>query len=307
MRSVRSLVMAALAMIVGLPVLVVGGLATEASATPAPFTIAYITSVTGAAATQNTGTVGVFKAALAAQNAKGGVNGHKLVPLVIDDQTSPASAATGTQLAISKGAIGIVSASVFTDQIAKYPQQAGVPVTGDSSTGTSWGKQPYTNMFGIGSSGSVDPKYPVSSMFGKLIKMFGGKRLAVYALAISPSSIQANSNETQSVARIDPSAKTVVDDRSVAYGSSNFGPQALVAKQNNVDVVWSNMDALSNIGLATALKQAGSRPRPPSSHRGTTRHSLTRRRGPMSRVTSSRWSSTPSTSPTPAPSRCRPL
>ena len=59
------------------------------------------------------------------------------------------------------------------------------------------------------------------------------------------------------MARIDPSAKTVVDDRSVAYGSSNFGPQALVAKQNNVDVVWSNMDALSNIGLATALKQAG--------------------------------------------------
>ena len=49
----------------------------------------------------------------------------------------------------------------------------------------------------------------------------------------------------------------MVDDRSVAYGSSNFGPQALVAKANNVDVVWSNMDALSNVGLATALHQAG--------------------------------------------------
>ena len=49
-------------------------------------------------------------------------------------------------------------------------------------------------MFGIGSSGSVDPMYPISTMFGKLIKMFHAK-LALCALGVSPSSQQANSNE----------------------------------------------------------------------------------------------------------------
>ncbi len=260
MRSVR-FVTAALAAAICAPAVLVGGLASGASATPAPLTIAFIDSQTGAAASQDTGTVAVFEAALKAQNAKGGVNGHQLVPLVIDDQTSPATAATGVQEAISRGAIGIVSDSALMSLVAKYPQQAGVPVTGDNSDGPEWGTQPYTNMFGTGAQGSTDPKYPVSTLFGKLVKQFGGKRLAVYALGISPNSIQANSNETQSVGRIDPGAKTVVDDRSVPYGSSNFGSQALIAKQNNVDVVWSNMDSVSNVGLATALKQAGVKPK----------------------------------------------
>ena len=53
----------------------------------------------------------MFKAALEAQNAKSGVKGHKLVPLVIDDQTRPATLSTGVQEAISKGSIGIVAES----------------------------------------------------------------------------------------------------------------------------------------------------------------------------------------------------
>ena len=183
------------------------------------------------------------------------MNGQKLVPMVIDDQTSPSAAATGIQEAISKGAIGIVAESALMGLIAKYPQQAGVPVTGDYADGPEWGEQPYTNMFAA--NGSVDPKYPVNTLYAKLMKQFGGTRLAVYALSISPNSVQANSNESQSVARDDPAAKVVVNDTSVPYGSANFGPEALIAKQNNVNVVWSNLDATSNYALATALKQAG--------------------------------------------------
>ena len=40
------------------------------------------------------------------------MNGHKLVPLVIDDQTSPSEITTAVQDAISKGVIGIVSNSL---------------------------------------------------------------------------------------------------------------------------------------------------------------------------------------------------
>ena len=192
-------------------------------------------------------------------NAKGGIAGHKIEPLVIDDQTSPAAAATGVQEAISRGVIGIVFNTALAGLIAKYPQQAGVPVTGDNSDGPEWGTQPNTNMFGTGSTGSTDPSYPISTMYGNLMKAVGvtHPRLAVYALSISPLSISSNTNVSESVKRVIPSAQTVVDDSSVPYGSTAFGPTALAAKQDDVNVVWPNLDTTGDITLGTAYKEAG--------------------------------------------------
>ena len=69
-----------------------------------------------------------FNARIALQNAQGGVNGHKLVPLVIDDQTNPTQITTAVQSAISKGAFGIVSQSPLMFLAAKVPHQAIMPV-----------------------------------------------------------------------------------------------------------------------------------------------------------------------------------
>jgi ABC-type branched-subunit amino acid transport system substrate-binding protein len=79
--------------------------------TGAPITIAFISSTTGLAASLFQEAPQGFLARIALQNAEGGVDGHKLVPLVINDQTSPTLDATGVQLAISRGAIGIVADS----------------------------------------------------------------------------------------------------------------------------------------------------------------------------------------------------
>ena len=118
------------------------------------------------------------------------MNGHKLVPLVIDDQTSPTEIATAVQSAISKGAFGIVSQSPLMFLAAKYPQQAGMPVTGTYDDGPEWGEQPYTNMF-ASDNGSVDPKYPVNTQLGDLFKKLGGTVLGAYGYSISPSSSRA--------------------------------------------------------------------------------------------------------------------
>ena len=115
------------------------------------------------------------------------MNGHKLVPLVIDDQTSPAQIVTAVQSALSKGAFGIVSASPLFFLAAKYPQQQGVPVTGSYTDGPEWGQQPYTNMFSS-DLGSVDPSYPVNTLEGKILRQFGGTVLGSYGYSISPSS-----------------------------------------------------------------------------------------------------------------------
>jgi branched-chain amino acid transport system substrate-binding protein len=223
-------------------------------AAPAPITIALITSETGPAAPQDLGTAGAFKARLDQQNAQGGVNGHMLVPLVLDDQTSPTAISTVVQEAISKGAVGIVSESPLLFLAAKYAQQAGVPVTGDNSDGPEWGQKPYTNMF-ASVYGSLNPAYPVNTMYGKVIKQFGGTKLGVYAIGISPNSTRANSDESQAFARI--GGKTVVNDASVPFGGVDFTSTALIAKQNGVNVLWPNLDSASDIALTKAYKEAG--------------------------------------------------
>lgn len=226
---------------------------TAASASSTPITIAYITDVTGPGAGENAASPVGFEARLDLQNAEGGVDGHKLVPLVIDDQTSPSEIATAVQDADSK-AFGIVSNSPLFFLAAKYPQQAGIPVTGSFSDGPEWGEQPYTNMFAA-DAGSVDPKYPVNTQMGNFLKAHGGTVLGSYGYGISPSSTRAAIQTADSFEHA--GGKVGVLDTSIPFGSVNFTTAAVIAKQHGINAMVPDMDANSNYALATALKQAG--------------------------------------------------
>jgi len=225
-----------------------------AAATKAPITIALITSLTGPAGPQFSEAPIGFKARIALQNAQGGVNGHKIIPLVLDDQTSPTADVTAVQDAISKGAFGLVSVSPLFFSAAKYPNQAGIPVTGGSFDGPEWGTQPYTNMF-ASDTGSVDPKYPVNTAIGSFLKSHGGTTVASYGYSISPSSTRSAIGTAQSFEHA--GGKVGVLDTSVQFGAIDFTSASLVAKQKNVDAIYAGMDNNSNFALATSLKQAG--------------------------------------------------
>ncbi|MGO9856471.1 MAG: ABC transporter substrate-binding protein [Acidimicrobiales bacterium] len=232
--------------------------AAGASSSKAPITIALITSETGEAAAVYGDAPQGFLARIALQNAQGGVDGHKIVPLVIDDQTSPTEVATAAQEAISKGAIGIVSVSPVFFLAAKYPQQAGIPVTGGFFDGPEWGEQPYTNMF-ASDAGSVDPKYPVDTVFSSFIKAHGGTVLGTYAYGISPTSVQGAVGAADGFKSV--GGKVGVLDTSIPFGSLAFTSASLVAKEDGVNAVFAAMDGDSNVALATALKQAGVKPK----------------------------------------------
>ncbi|MBV8220190.1 MAG: ABC transporter substrate-binding protein, partial [Solirubrobacterales bacterium] len=94
----------------GLPLAFVAATPALVSAAPAPITIAYVTDLTGPGGSQNGDSPAGFNARIALQNAQGGLHGHKLVGLVIDDQTNPTQISTAVQQAASK-AFGIVSQS----------------------------------------------------------------------------------------------------------------------------------------------------------------------------------------------------
>jgi len=65
-----------------------------------PITLALVTSLTGTAAPEFSTAPAGFNARIDLQNAEGGVDGHKLVPLVIDDQSSPAADVSGVPHAL---------------------------------------------------------------------------------------------------------------------------------------------------------------------------------------------------------------
>ena len=243
-----------LAVLVGLLSVAAGLRGPQASAAGSPLTIAYITSLTGPGAPEDAGSQAGFLARISLQNAEGGVNGHKLVPLVIDDQSNPSTVATGVQEALSKGVIGIVSNSGLFFLAAKYPQEQGVPVTGFFGDGPEWGEQPYTNMF-ASDHGSVDPKYPVNTLLGNFLKQHGGTVIASYGYSISPQSAAAARGNADSFKLA--GGKVGVLNTTVALGSVDFTADALVAKQAGVDALAPSLDNNSNFALAQALEQAG--------------------------------------------------
>jgi branched-chain amino acid transport system substrate-binding protein len=244
---------AVLAAIAALPVVIVATTESAAGASAAPITIAYVTDLTGPGAAENSASPSAFEARIDLQNAEGGVHGHRLVPLIIDDQTSPSAIATAVQDADSK-ALGIVSQSPLFFLAAKYPQEAGVPVTGSYDDGPEWGTQPYTNMF-ASDYGSVDPKYPVNTEVGQFLKSHGGTVLGTYGYGISPTSSRAAIADGESFQHA--GGKTGVVDTSVGFGSVDFTSAALTSKQDKINALVPDMDTNSNFALATALQQAG--------------------------------------------------
>ena len=249
-RAVRVSLLVAIA---GLPFVVSGAAATTVTASPAPITIAYITDLTGEGAAENSASPAGFEARIDMQNAQGGVNGHKLVPLVIDDQTSPSEITTAVQDADSK-AFGIVAQSPVFFLAAKYPQEAGMPVTGAYTDGPEWGTQPYTNMF-ASDEGSVDPKYPANTTIDSILKAHGGTVLGAYGYGISPTSTRAAEGDAEAATHL--GLKVGVLNTTVPFGSVAFTTDALVAKQDHVNALVPSLDNNSNYALAEAMKQAG--------------------------------------------------
>ena len=251
----RTLSVAVLAIAPLSGVLSLAGGVSKAGASGAPITIAMISSLTGPGASEFSDAAVGFNARIALQNALGGVNGHKIEGIVEDDQTSPSVAPDGDPRPPCPRAPSAWSRSVpCSSRGPRFPNQAGVPVTGSSQDGPEWGQQPYTNMFAA-DTGSIDPKYPVNTNIGKFLVSHGGNNVASYGYGISPSSSRSAIGTGQSV--IHAGGKQGILDTSIPFGSVAYGSEALAAKSANVNAMYAGMDDNSNFALVTALKQAG--------------------------------------------------
>jgi branched-chain amino acid transport system substrate-binding protein len=107
--------------------------------------------------------------------------------------------------------------------------------------------------------GSVNIKYPVNTAIGQFMKSKGGTVLCSYGYGISPSSTRSAYGTVLSFQRV--GGKQGVLDTSVPFGGVDFTTEALVAKQKGCNAFYAGLDDNSNFALATALKQAGVKPK----------------------------------------------
>ncbi|HUZ09898.1 MAG TPA: ABC transporter substrate-binding protein [Acidimicrobiales bacterium] len=243
-------------MVVSASLTVVGTQA--ASAAKSPIVIGYITSETGVASSTFADGPGGAQARIDAVNAKGGVNGHKLVLVSEDDQSSPAQDQTAAQdLVQNKGAFLVINYSPFAFASAKYLQQQGVPVVGSAFDGPEWATQPNTNMFSFAAPASspINGKYYTYDYTGKFLHAIGVTKYAGLGYGISQSS---QNSITAAFASAKPfGISQCYLNQSVPFGGVDFTADTLQMKSAGCNGVTGSFVDASDVALAGAVKHAG--------------------------------------------------
>jgi branched-chain amino acid transport system substrate-binding protein len=109
-------------------------------AAKAPYKIAFVSSLEGAASVDGIPGVAGGKAAINYINSTGGVNGHRIQLTVYDDQSSATQAPAAAQQAISSHPVAILDSTASTYFSLRVPVYAGakVPVISDTSSNVAY-------------------------------------------------------------------------------------------------------------------------------------------------------------------------
>ncbi len=227
-----------------------------ASAAKAPIVIGMITDETGGAASTYVDAQDGAIARIDAQNAAGGMDGHKLVLDVVDSQSTPSGFLEASQTLVQdKGAFGVIAISSSTFGGASYLQKNGIPVTGFAEDGPEWGQQPNTNMFSVTGilTGPINGRIYSYNGSVQIFKDLGVTKLAT-VVANVPTAIQAADGL---FAAAKPLGISKCLDDIVPLAAVNFTTFALQMKQLGCNGIEILQGVDSCIGVQTALIQDG--------------------------------------------------
>ncbi len=232
------------------------GTAASAAGHKAPIVLGFITDETGGASSSYIDAQDGAIARIDAQNAAGGVNGHKLELVVEDDQSTASGNLTAAKDMIEdKGAFGIIDDSSFTYGAASYLSANKIPVTGAAIDGPEWGQQPNSNMFSVSGTTTtpIDGKTYGYNNSEEFFKQMGVTKLAQVVYNISSAITAANGI----FAAAKPLGISDCLDSVIPFGDVSFTTFALQMKSlkcNGLEV----LGLLSScIAVANAIQQAG--------------------------------------------------
>ena len=218
--------------------------------TPTSITMGWIGSKSGPAATTFLGAQQGAQLRVDQENAKGGVNGRKIILKTYDDGTSPTQQISEVQKAIGDGVFGLTTT---TSTVAMYPtlKDAGIPITGFSNPafGTDF------NAFGDAgaTTGSV-PTYAPTLILEKQ-KQMGATKIAI----INHASASATASQTAlaNLVPFIPGLSMVLRIADSPQGAHDATSEALRIKNSGADAVNYSGFIDGGISLAQALKQQG--------------------------------------------------
>lgn len=231
--------------------------ATDGSSPKAPITIAMIGSTTGPGSVQYANSPKAFLARIALQNAEGGVDGHKLVPVVVNDAGNFTEETSIVQGAVqTKGAFGVVSMTPFMFEAYRWLQKNGIPVTGSSADGPEWWEAANNNMFPA-DDGAVE-SVPNTAQ-GKVFRLVGGAHASVAAIAYGISPISSEAAKDAITEAKAEGLKAPYINTSVTYGATDFTSDSLAIKNTGANVVFPEMTDNSDFALVQDLDNAGAK------------------------------------------------
>jgi len=218
--------------------------------TPTTVNLGWLGSKTGGASTTYIGSSEAAQLRIDQENAKGGVNGRKLVLKVYDDQTNPSS-----QVAVAQKAIGdnMFALNINSSTVSAFPtlKEAGIPLTGfqNPAFGTD------RNAFGVtGATTSANPALASTAGLEKM-KQMGATKLAVINHASAGASAAANAQAA--LVPFAPGLSLVLRISDSPQGAHDATSEALRIKNSGADAVSYTGFIDGGISLAQALKQQG--------------------------------------------------
>ncbi|MEU3891919.1 ABC transporter substrate-binding protein [Streptomyces sp. NPDC029041] len=145
-------------------------------------TVGYIGDNSGPLAALNGDGVKAAQARVDLQNAKGGINGRKIVLKVQDTQSSPTNVLTGVKTLVTRDRVfSVIQGSCVFSSAAPYLAQQKVPVvTGFPCDGYEWAERSTTNMIAANGAEKVDAP---AAYHAKVLKEAGVTKLATVAAA----------------------------------------------------------------------------------------------------------------------------
>jgi branched-chain amino acid transport system substrate-binding protein len=217
-------------------------------------TVGVVASLTGPLASEGILINKSFDAAIAAQNAKGGVDGRKITLVTEDDAgTSTQNLSAAQSLVEEHHALVVVELTSFLPDSIQYLYSNKIPVVTPCNN-TVPGTEPYTNSFC--DTGSWDPNpNDYSTTYGKTLKSLGVKHVGSLGLQISAASQAVASDATESAHAEGLTGGYL--NQTVVIGTTDWTPYILAMKAAGVDGYVGPLDAGDNIAFYQAAEAQG--------------------------------------------------
>ena len=229
------------------------GSPSSAAKAGAPINVGVVTSLSGGYASGFLTVENGIKARFGVENAKGGVDGHKLTYTMADDASSASGALSATQKLIKQDKVyAILDASSSFFGAAPAAKTADMPVIGVSfDGGPEWDAKSYPTFFD--SSGYADYSLAATT-FGQFFKAQGCTKVAAIGNT-GPSSGRAAEGAVISAKKAGLAEGYL--NAKLAPGSTDIGPEVIAVKNSGSDCLYMPVTPSLAFAVVAGLKQAG--------------------------------------------------